>query len=265
MSKRMTKLAPKGSVSIRRTASAVAVVAVAAVAVSACGSSSGGSTSTGGSGGSGGSGGAASNGITSKSADQILSTAITAAEAAKSVHVSGAIKSGGQSVGLDLSIVQGKGASGTISEGSASFKLVDVGGNFYMQPDQAFLLKFAHTKAAADLFKGKWLKGSSTDANFASFGELTSIKTLMGSLTQAHGTLTKGSTSTLAGQSVIALNSSKGGTMYVATTGTPYPLQVSKNSGGQSGKVTFSDYNKAFVITAPANSINIDQLTSGSG
>ena len=130
-----------------------------------------------------------------------------------------------------------------------------------MQPDQAFLLKFAHTKAAADLFKGKWLKGSSTDANFASFGELTSIKTLMGSLTQAHGTLTKGSTSTLSGQPVIALNSSKGGTMYVATTGKPYPLQVSKNSGGQSGKVTFSDYNKAFTITAPANSINIDQLT----
>ena len=82
----------------------------------------------------------------------------------------------------------------------------------------------------------------------------------MGSLTQAHGTLTKGSTSTLGGQPVIALNSSKGGTMYVATTGTPYPLQVSKNSGGQSGKVTFSDYNKAFTITAPANSINIDQL-----
>ena len=129
-----------------------------------------------------------------------------------------------------------------------------------MQPDQAFLLKFAHTKAAADLFKGKWLKGSSTDANFASFGELTSIKTLMGSLTKAHGTLTKGATSTLGGQSVIALKSSKGGTMYVATTGQPYPLQVSKNSGGQSGKVTFSDYNKAFTITAPANSINIDQL-----
>lgn len=129
-----------------------------------------------------------------------------------------------------------------------------------MQPDQAFLMKFAKTKAATDLFKGKWLKGSTGDATFASFGELTSIKTLMGSLTQAHGTLTKGSTSTLGGQPVIALNSSKGGTMYVATTGQPYPLQVSKNSGGQSGKVTFSDYNKAFTITAPANSIDIGQL-----
>jgi hypothetical protein len=257
MSKRMSKSATNGSVSIRRTAAAVAVAAFAAAGVSACGSSSSGSSSTS---GSGGSGGAASNGIASKSADQIFNTAITSAKAAKSVHVSGAIKSGGQSVGLDLSIVQGKGASGTISEGSASFKLIATGGNYYIQPSRSFLLKFAHTSAAANLFKGRWLKASSTDSSFATFGQLTSIKGLIGSLPKGNGTLTKGSTSTLAGQPVIAVNSSKGGTLYVATTGTPYPLQVSKDNGGQSGKVTFSDYNKAFTITAPANSINLDQL-----
>ncbi len=44
MSKRMSKPAPKGLVSRKRTASAVAVAAVAAVVVSACGSSSGGSS-----------------------------------------------------------------------------------------------------------------------------------------------------------------------------------------------------------------------------
>jgi hypothetical protein len=269
MSKRTSKLGSNGSISIRRTASVAAVAAVAAVAVSACGSSSSGSSSSSSASSASGassstssssSSSAAGNGIASKSADQILSSAITAAEGAKSLHVVGAIKNGGQSVGLNLTIVAGKGASGTISEGSASFKLVDTRGSFYMQPDPAFLIKFAHSKAAADLFKGRWLKGSSTDPSFASFGELTSIKTLMGSLTQAHGTLTKGATSTLQGQSVIALKSSKGGTMYVATTGQPYPLQVSKNSGGQSGTVRFTDYNKPFTITAPANSINIEQL-----
>jgi hypothetical protein len=263
MSKRMSKLVADGPIPGKRTASAIAVAALAAVAVSACGSSSSGGSSSASS--SSSSASAASNGVASKSADEILTTAITAAEAAKSVHVAGSIQSGAESVGLDLQIVQGKGATGTISEGSVSFKLVAVGGNFYILPDAAFLQKSAHSQAAAQLLKGKWLKGSSTDANFASFGKLTSIKSLMGSLTQAHGTLTKGSTSTLGGQPVIALNSSKGGTMYVATTGTPYPLQVSKNSGGQSGKVTFSDYNKAFTITAPASSINIDQLAQGSG
>jgi hypothetical protein len=235
----------------------VAVAAVAAVAVSACGSSSSGSSST------SRSSSAASNGIASKSADQIFNTAITTAETAKSLHVVGAIKSGAQSVGLNLSIVQGKGATGTISEGSASFKLIGIGGYYYILPDRAFLLKSAHNQAAAQLLKGKWLKGSSTNGDFASFGQLTSTKSLMGSLTGAHGTLTKGTASTLGGQSVIALKSSKGGTMYVATTGKPYPLEVVKSSGSQSGKVTFSDYNQAFTITAPANSVNIGQLDSG--
>jgi hypothetical protein len=226
----------------RRTAPAVALVAVAALGVSACGGSSKG------------------NGVTSKSPDQILNTAVGAGEAAKSLHVDGAIKDSGSSVGLNMSIVAGKGASGTVSEGDASFKLITVGGNFYMQPDQAFLLKFAKSQAAAQLFKGRWLKGSSSDASFASFGELTSIKSLMGSLTQSPGTLTKGKTSTLGGQKVIALNSSKGGTMYVATTGKPYPLQISKNSGTQTGTVTFSQYNKSFAISPPSSSINIEQL-----
>ena len=259
MSKSVSKPAAKLSISKRRTASAVAVSAVAAVAVAACGSSSGGSSGSSSS-TSSSSSSSASNGITSKSADQIFSTALAAGKAAKSVHVSGAINSGAQSIGLDLSIVEGKGASGTISEGSASFKLIASGGSYYIQPDPAFLKKFAHTSAAAALFKGKWLKASATDSSFASFGQLTSIKSLMSALPQSNGTLTKGSTSTLGGQPVIALNSSKGGTMYVATTGSPYPLQVSKTGSGQSGKVTFSDYNKAFTITAPANSINIEAL-----
>ena len=77
MSKRMSKPAPKGLVSRRRTASAVAVAAVAAVVVSACGSSSGGSSSTSASSSSSSSSSStpASNGISSKSADEIFNTA----------------------------------------------------------------------------------------------------------------------------------------------------------------------------------------------
>ncbi len=161
MSKRTSKPAPNRLTSIRRTTSAVAVAVVAAVAVSACGSSSSGSSSSSSSSSSTSStsSAAASNGVTSKTADQILSTAIKTAEAAKSVHVAGAIKSGSSSVGLDLSIVQGTGASGTISEGSASFKLVDVGGSFYIQPDPAFLLKFAHTNSCGGPVQGQVAEG----------------------------------------------------------------------------------------------------------
>jgi hypothetical protein len=231
----------------------VGLAGVAAVAISACG----------GSGGSDGSTTASGNGIASKSPDQILATAVSAAQAAKSVHVAGTVRDGSQTIAIDLSITSGNGASGTVAEGDASFKLIEAGGAFYIQPNARFLAKVAHSGAAAQLLRGKWLKGSPTDGSFQSFAQLTSIKSLMGSLTQDHGALTKGSTTTVNGVKALALHSSKGGTMYIATTGKPYPLQVSKASGSKVGKVTFSRYNQAFSISAPSNSVNLDQLQSG--
>ena len=230
--------------------SAIALAAITAAAISACGGSGGSSSSSG-------------NGVASQSPDQILASAVKAAQAAKSVHVSGTVNNGGQSIAIDLSITSGHGASGSIAEGGASFKLIEAGGAFYIQPSPRFLAKFVHSKAAVQLLRGKWLKGSPSDTSFQSFAQLTSIKSLMGSLTQNHGTLSKGSTTTVNGVKAIALQSSKGGTMYVATTGKPYPLEVSKTSGSTHGKVTFSDYNKAFSISAPGNSVDLDQLQSG--
>ena len=229
-----------------RASLGIVLAAVTAAAISACGGS-GGSSSSG-------------NGVASKSPNEILTTAVNAAQAARSVHVSGTVQDGSQKIGIDLSIATGKGASGTVSEGPASFRLIEAGGNFYIQPNARFLAKFAHSSAAVQLLRGKWLKGSPTDSSFQSFSQLTSIKSLMGSLTQNHGTLSKGSTSTVNGQKVIALHSSRGGIMYVATTGKPYPLQVVKTSGTTTGKVNFSQYNQAFSISAPANSIDLDQL-----
>lgn len=233
-----------------RASFSIVVAAVSAVAISACGGS-GGSSSTSG------------NGIASKSPDQILSSAVTAAKDAQSVHVAGTVHNGGQTIAIDLSITSRHGTSGSISEGNASFKLIEAGGAFYIQPNARFLTEFTHSSAAVQLLRGKWLKGSPSDSSFQSFAQLTSIKSLMGSLTQNHGTLSKGSTTTINGAKAIALHSSKGGTMYVATTGKPYPLQVSKGSGSTVGKVTFTDWNKPFSISAPSNSVDLDKLQSG--
>jgi hypothetical protein len=227
----------------------VGLAVVAAAAISACGGSGGSHTSSG-------------NGITSKSPDQMLTTAVGAAQAAKSVHVAGTVHDGDVAIGIDLAITSGHGASGTVAEGDASFKLIEAGGAFYIQPNARFLSKFTHSSAAVQLLRGKWLKGSPTDSSFQSFSQLTSIKSLMGSLTQDHGTLTKGSTTTINGVKAVALHSSKGGTMYIATTGKPYPLEVSKTSGPRTGKVTFSDYNKAFAISAPSHAVDLSRLQS---
>ena len=63
---------------------------------------------------------------------------------------------------------------------------------------------------------------------------------LLSSIGNEHGALAKGSTSTIEGTKVIAVNDTeKGGTLYVATTGRPYPIQLSK-AGSGGGKVTFA-------------------------
>jgi hypothetical protein len=221
---------------------------VAAAAVAACGSSSGGSSST----------SSASNGVASKSPAQILASAVAAAQSAGSVHVAGTIHEQG-TLGLDLDLVTGKGAAGTISQGAPKFKLIVSGGDFYFQGNRAFWLKAAHSQAAVQLLLGKWIREPSAASQSASIAHLTSIKSLMDALVKSHGTLSKGATTTIAGQPAIALNDSNGGRLYVATTGKPYPLKLIGKRTAR-GEVTFTQYGHTFTIVAPKHSINAAQL-----
>ena len=48
---------------------------------------------------------------------------------------------------------------------------------------------------------------------------------------------------TINGQKAVAINdTTKGGTLYVSTTGTPYPIQISK-TGSEAGIVKFENWN----------------------
>ena len=222
---------------------------VAAVVVAGCGSSSSSSSS-------------ASNGVAAKSPDQIIKAAVAAAESAKSMHVNGTINSDG-TFGVDLDLMTGKGATGTISQGPVKFKLVVTGGDVYFQGNRQFWLKVGHSEAAVKLFLGKWIREPAKAQQFASVAHLTSIKSLFGSIfKQSAGTFTKGSTSTVQGQPAIAVHDTKTGTLYVATTGKPYPLKV-VGSGSSSGQISFTQFNHTFTIAAPKNSVNAAQLQQG--
>jgi hypothetical protein len=59
---------------------------------------------------------------------------------------------------------------------------------------------------------------------------------------------------------VIAVNDvTKGGTLYVATTGKPYPVEIVK-TGSQPGRVDFDHFNESVTLTAPSNAIDIAQF-----
>lgn len=229
--------------SMRRLFVVCVLLAVPLPAVTGCGSSSSG------------------NGVASKSAEEIVSEAKKAADSASSVHVSGSVNSGGSAVTLDLNLATEKGASGQISQNGSTFKVIIDGGNAYISGSDAFYRKLGGA-AAAQLLAGKWLKISTSTPEFASFGSLTNMRKLLDTVLVGHGSLEKGSTSTVGGQQAIAVkDTTRGGSLYVATNGKPYPLQITKG-GSEAGTINFDKWDEPVSISAPSNSVNLSELKS---
>lgn len=204
-------------------------------------------------------GGSGGNGVASKSPDQILNAASNAMIGAKSFRASVSGKIGGSTLDGQLDLVANKGASGTFTAGHGVLDLVVTGGTIYMRGNSAIWDLLTHNTAAGQLLGGRWVKASASDTSLSGVTDLAQLNftNFTHAIRQDDGTVTKGSTSTVNGQKVIALHSSKGGTIYVATTGKPYLVS---SVGGTIGSGTFSDYGHSFSIKPPSHAINIAQL-----
>ena len=210
-------------------------------------------------GGIAGCGGASGNGVAAKSPDAIVAASTNAVKGVKSVHVAGSLSSGGSPTALNLTLVAGKGGAGQMSQNGLSFRIISLNQVVYINGSDAFW-RHAGGSSAVQLFHGRWLRAPAT-GQFASIASLTNIQTLFNRLLSNHGTLAKGSTTTVAGQKVIAVNdTTQGGTLYVATTGEPYPVAVTKPGSQGGGRIAFDRYNESVSLSAPPNSIDISQL-----
>jgi hypothetical protein len=226
--------------------SALVLPSLVALAVAGCGSSSSKS----------------GNGVADKSPEQMLLATKAAAASAASVHIAGSIVSGGKPISLNMELVAGHGGKGTIAQEGFSIDLVQVGGSVYINGSDAFY-KHVAGSAAAQLLHGKWLKAPAGSGELASLSQLTNLSKLIDAALASHGTLARGSQTTVDGQQAVGLkDTTKGGTLYLATTGQPYPLEIVK-SGSEGGKVVFDHWNKPVTLSAPANAIDISKLQSG--
>ena len=222
---------------------ALAILLVSALLVAGCGSS-----------------GAKSNGEAQKAAQQVVTDAISAAAGAKGVRVSGSIVSSGTPITLDLRIVKGVGGSGDLSEQGLAFSLIRIGDKAYIKGSDAFYKKFAGA-GVASLLHDKWLEGSAASGSLASLTSLTDISKLLEGALGSHGTLKNEGATTYKGQKVVALeDASTGGTLYVAATGTPYPVAMVSPSAAKQGSLTFGDWNKTVSITAPKGAVDLGSL-----
>jgi hypothetical protein len=206
-------------------------------------------------------GGSRSNGESKKTAEQVVTDAKAAAVSAKAVHVSGAITDAGQPLTLDITIVKDAGGRGTMSESGLQFEIIRVGNKAYIKGSDGFLRKFAGA-AGAQLLRGKWLQGSATTGDLAALAPLTDIGKLFNGALGSHGKLENRGETTYKGQKVVAIeDTTEGGTLYVASAGTPYPIAIV--SGKDQGTITFDKWNDTMSIAAPKGAVDMSKLGSG--
>jgi len=203
---------------------------------------------------------AASNGVASKPAAAIVSAAYSAVAQSKSAHISGVVRSEKQTITLDIDVLTGRGGKGSMSINGLSFELISLGSRFYFKASSAFWQHYGGAGAAA-LFKGKWLQASASTSEFKSFAQLTNPHDLFQSLLHTGGDeLVKTGISTVDGQRVIGVHDqTQGGTLYVATVGKPYPIEIEK-SGSSGGRISINDFDETVSIAAPAGAISLSEL-----
>jgi hypothetical protein len=200
------------------------------------------------------------NGEASKPAAQVLADAEAAAGGASSTHISGRVVSNGTTVTLDLSLVRGKGAKGSLSAGGLSLYLVRIGATTYIRGSDAFYRRFAGP-AAARLLHGKWLKAPATDGRLRSLVPLTSIASLLARVGAHRGALANKGAVTYRGQRVVEIRDpSDGSTLYVAASGTPYPVAIVGGRKGPAGAIAFDRWNQPVSLSAPPQAIDLATL-----
>jgi hypothetical protein len=202
---------------------------------------------------------ATSNGVASKTPAQIVTLATSAAASAASVHVAGSIVGEGRPISLNMELDAEKGGQGRVTLGDLSIELVNVDRAVYIKAGAAFYSRFAG-HAAARLLQGRWLRGSNTVGPLASFTSLTNLRKLLSGTLAGHGALSRATSTTVEGRRAVAVSdASGGGTLYVASTGTPYPLEIVKR-GPNGGKLVFNRWNQSVSLAVPPNPIDISQL-----
>lgn len=152
------------------------------------------------------------------------------------------------------------GGKGQITLNGLTFQLVGINHYAYLQAPPAVWQKAGAPASAARLLQGKWLRTPAT-GQFASIAKLTDIHQLFNQLlTQKGQHLKTGPTSTVAGHKVVAVDGGNG-RLYVATSGTPYPVRLVK-TGSDAGRLDFDRFNQSVTVSAPSNTINLPQVGS---
>jgi hypothetical protein len=197
--------------------------------------------------------------IATLSADEILKKATAALQGAGSVRLEGEGGSGSKRFAIDLSY-SADNSTGKLGVNGQTIELRKLGQTVYLKGSREFWTSNGG-EAAAQLLTGKWLKTPLSDKRFSGLSELTDLSEAAKGILDPDGTITKGTEKTVNGVRCIGLVSSgkDGGTLWVATTGEPYPVRIEPNAeSGEQGSLDFTGYGEPVTVTPPPADLVVD-------
>jgi hypothetical protein len=222
-------------VKMTRVLAGSALILGAALPLAACGGSSG-------------SGGSASGPTLGQEFPKIKA----AAQSAKSVRMSGHVVQNGQSISLSMAFAKPGSASGTVSQGGATYDLVVTPGKDYVKINKSFLQASHLPASVCAKACGKYYGVPAAQAS--SFAGLTMTSLVGGIFSHAPNSsesAIKLSKTTFGGQP--AWTGSDGTyRVYIAQGAKPYLLSLTGKNGES---VTFSDWNAVTVTRPPASQV----------
>jgi hypothetical protein len=207
---------------------------------------------------------AKSDGIADKSADEILTAARQALTNAQSVHLKGVLTDNGETIKLNLwvSRTDAKGSI-TAPEGGKTYKIdvIKSGGRFYMHAPAMW--RAVGGAAAAHVIGDRWVLVPKGDKDFKDFATIVDIRAMTKDILAPDGSFTKGKQTVIDGKPVIGLDGGDG-TLYVATTGRPYPVKLVPFKPEKPGEqLAFLDYDAAVKVQRPANPLDLSKISGG--
>ncbi len=200
-----------------------------------------------------------SNGIASDSPARALARVEAAAAGAATVRVVGYLQRPTRPLTIDMELFRGEGGTGTLQVGDLQTKLKQVDGWIYVKPNPPLLRALVGPTAASSL-AGRWLKAPAGRGPLAPLASLTELRSVLLGTLSSHHTLRTVGVRSVAGHPAVALRDvSNGATLYVAATGTPYPIAIVRPGGSA---LMFERWNQEVVLEAPANPLNIKAVFS---
>ncbi|MFC9848695.1 hypothetical protein ACFWFF_23185 [Streptomyces sp. NPDC060223] len=207
---------------------------------------------------------AGTNGVGKLTAAQIQTKTKQAAEAAKTVRLSGTVVTNGTTYTLDMSL-KDDGGSGSVTSKESTFRLLRVGEHLYLKADADFWSDQdgsgdtgSTDTEVADKLSGMYVKVPTDDPTYKRFSGFTDKDVLLDGLLTLEGTLATDGYHEQSGIRTFRITGGdgSGGSLDVSLEGTAYPLLLVR--AGNAGTLRLTDWGKDFALTEPSKKETVD-------